>query len=73
MIADISGGRRLGSSGAPTNEIGLSFETRRMLNELREKREYLRRRDIISDKKGYVIIEDLVPKEDLPDTTGGEP
>jgi len=65
MIADISGGRRLGSSGAPTNNEGVSFETARLLNEVREKREYLRRRGITNDKKGYVIIHDLVPEEDL--------
>lgn len=66
MIADISGGRRLGSSGAPTNNNtgGLTAETQRLLNEVREKREYLRRRNIINNKKGYVIIEDLVPEED---------
>jgi len=65
MIADISGGQRLGSSGAPTNNIGLNFETQRLLNEVRQKREYLRRRGITNDKKGYVIIKDLVPEEDL--------
>lgn len=64
MIADISGGERLGSSGAPTGNDGLSFETQRLLNEVRKKREYLIRRDIIKDRKGYVIIEDLVPEED---------
>ena len=65
MIADLSGGQRLGSSGAPTNGNGnVSFEISRMLGEVREKKEYLRRRDIIKDRKGYVIIEDLVPEED---------
>lgn len=64
MIADISGGRRLGASGAPTNHDGLSFETQRLLNEVRRKREFLIRRGIIKEKKGYVIIEDLVPEED---------
>lgn len=64
MIADLSGGQRLGSSGSPTNTQGLSFETRRMLNEVRDKREYLLKRDMIQRKKGYVIIEDLVPEED---------
>ena len=64
MIADISGGERLGSSGAPTSNQGLSFETRRLLDEVQTKREYLRRRDLIHDKKGFVIIEDLVPDED---------
>ena len=64
MIADISGGERLGSSGAATsNQGGLSFETQRLLEEVRRKRDYLRRRDIIGNKKGYVIIEDLVPEE----------
>ena len=64
MIADLSGGQRLGSSGAPTSNTGTSFEISRMLGEVREKREYLRKRDLIRDKKGYVIIEDLVPEED---------
>lgn len=64
MIADLSGGQRLGSSGAPTNTGSVSFEIRRMLGEVTEKKEYLRRRDLIKDKKGYVIIEDLVPEED---------
>lgn len=67
MIADLSGGERLGSSGAPTGNDGLSFETQRLLNEVRKKREYLIRRDIIGNKKGYVIIEDLVPEEDKQD------
>ena len=67
MIADLSGGERLGSSGAPTSNDGLSFETQRLLNEVRKKREYLIRRDIIGNKKGYVIIEDLVPEEDKQD------
>jgi len=64
MIADLSGGQRLGSSGAPTSNTGVSFEIARMLGEVNEKKEYLRRRDLIKDKKGYVIIEDLVPEED---------
>jgi len=67
MIADLSGGERLGSSGAPTGNDGLSFETQRLLNEVRKKREYLIRRDVIGRKKGYVIIEDLVPEEDKQD------
>lgn len=65
MIADLSGGLRLGSSGAPTNNSGLSFEMRRVLGEVREKKEYLRRRNLIQNKKGYVIIEDLEPEDYL--------
>ena len=64
MIADLSGGLRLGSSGSPTGGLGLSFSTQRLLNEVREKQQYLRRRNLIQNKKGYVIIEELVPEED---------
>ena len=64
VIADLSAGYRLGSSGAPTNNTGLSFETRRLLNEVRKKKDYLRRRNLIQTRGGYVIIEDLVPEED---------
>jgi len=64
MIADLSGGRRLGSSGTPTNDLGPSPEVARLLREVREKREYMQRRNQINGRKGYVIIEDLVPEED---------
>ncbi len=64
MIADLSGGQRLGASGAPTNNVGTSFEIQRMLREARDKREYLRRRDIVRERAGVVIIQDLVPEED---------
>jgi len=73
MIADISGGQRLGSSGSSLSYTGVSYETARLLRELRQKRQYLRKRGIINDKKGYVIIEDLVPEEDLPAITGDKP
>jgi len=64
MIADLSGGRRLGSSGAPTGGSSLSPEILRLLREAQEKREFLIRNDKLKERKGYVIIEDLVPEED---------
>jgi hypothetical protein len=64
MIADLSGGRRLGSSGAPTGNLGPSVEVTRLLREANEKREYLNRRRDSRAGSGYVIIEDLVPEED---------
>lgn len=64
MIADLSGGQRRGASGAPTSDVGVSFEIRRMLRESRDKREYLRRRNMVRERNGVVTIQDLVPEED---------
>lgn len=64
MIADLSGGRRLGSSGTSNGNSSLSPEILRLLREAQEKREFLIRNDKLKERKGYVIIEDLVPEED---------
>lgn len=59
-VADLSGGRRLGSSGASTGGQSISAETAQLLRELNEKRDYQRRRKAIGRSQGYVIIEDLL-------------
>lgn len=61
MVADLSGGRRLGSSGSPVGgQLNMSPETARMLGEVRRKQENLRGRGEIGQQpKGWVIIEDL--------------
>jgi len=64
VIADLSRGARLGSSGAPTNTGPISAEILRMLREVEEKRDYQIRRGDVNRNKGFVIIEDLVPEED---------
>lgn len=70
MVADVSGGQRLGSSGAKTNcPTNMSCGTARLLREQARKTEYLRRRGIVKNRTGYVIIEDLVPEEDKQPTS----
>lgn len=68
MIADLSGGRRLGSSG--TSSESMSAETRRLLSEVRQKQIRLRARGITGQGKGYVIIEDLVPENQESESEG---
>lgn len=64
MIADLSGGQRLGSSGnAISGGTNVPFEVSRMLTEVRDKKQYLRRQGLLNSSRGYVIIEDLVPEE----------
>lgn len=64
MVADLSGGRRLGSSGSPS-EDGFAPEISRVLREVNEKKRILRRQGILGNPSGYVIIEDLIPEDDL--------
>lgn len=63
MVADLSGGRRLGASGSPSN-TGFAPEISRMLGEVTEKKRYLRRQGILQNPSGYVIIEDLIPEDE---------
>ena len=63
-IGDLSGGRRLGSSGlASYGDLGMSAETARLLDEVRKKQDFLRRNDMVKRKTGFVIIEELVPED----------
>ena len=67
MIADLSGGRRLGSSGTPIRGRGnMSVETARLLSEVREKQRTLKAKGIIGNQNGYVIIEDIETNPDQP-------
>lgn len=70
MVADLSGGRRLGSSGSPASG-SMSAETARLLGEVRQKQDVLRGRGEIGQQpKGWVVIEDLYT--DDPDTPTSE-
>jgi len=68
MVADLSGGRRLGSSGTSIGgQLNMSAETARLLGEVRKKQDVLRGRGEIGQQpKGWVIIEDLYTED--PDT-----
>lgn len=62
-IGDLSGGRRLGSSGLSSADgLSMSAETARLLSEVRKKQDFLRRNDMVKRNTGFVIIEDLVPE-----------
>jgi hypothetical protein len=64
MISDLSGGQRLASSGRATSgQLNMSYETARLLGEVQDKQEYLRRNNVTKKGIGYVIIEDLVPED----------
>lgn len=63
-IGDLSGGRRLGSSGlSSAGGLSMSAETARLLSEVRKKQDFLRRNDMVKRNTGFVIIEDLVPED----------
>ncbi|NNC35850.1 MAG: DUF547 domain-containing protein [Acidimicrobiales bacterium] len=63
-IGDLSGGRRLASSGlASSGDLSMSAETARLLAEVRRKQDFLRRNDMVKRNTGFVIIEDLVPED----------
>ena len=63
VIADLSAGRRLDSSGTPiAGGRMMSVETRRMLAEVEEKYRRLRADGVLQQNRGYVIIEDLLPE-----------
>lgn len=71
MVADLSGGRRLASSGTPIGgQISMSAETARLLGEVRRKQDVLRGRGEIGQQpKGWVVIEDLYTEDpDAPPT-----
>ncbi len=76
MVADLSGGQRLGSSGAPiSGQLSMSADTQRLLTEVRKKQDILRGRGVIGQQpKGWVVIEDLYavdpdkPVEPKPET-----
>ena len=72
MVADLSGGRGLGTSGAPIGgQLSMSAETARLLGEVRQKQDILRGRGEIGQQpKGWVVIEDLYT--DDPDTPPAE-
>lgn len=60
MIGDLSGGRRLASSGTPLRGTGnISPEIQRFLAEAARKRQILIQKGMISNGGSYVIIEDL--------------
>ena len=59
-IADLTAGNGLGTSGLAISGQGLmSAETQRLLAEVGEKQQELRRMGILKPRGGYVIIEDL--------------
>ena len=72
MVADLSGGQRLASSGASIGgQLNMSAETARLLREVRQKQDVLRGRGEIGQQpKGWVVIEDLYT--DDPDTPPAE-
>ena len=72
MVADLSGGQRLASSGASIGgQLNMSAETARLLREVRRKQDILRGRGEIGQQpKGWVVIEDLYT--DDPDTPPAE-
>jgi len=66
-IADLSGGRRRASGAYIDGGGNLSPETARLLSEVRQKRDILRRRGGASGLNGgYVIIEDIYTDPGLP-------
>jgi len=73
MVADLSGGQRLASSGSPVSgQMGMSAETARLLGEVRKKQDVLRGRGEIGQQpKGWVIIEDLYTED--PDAPPSQP
>ncbi len=65
MVADVSGGQGKGTSGVNSScPSNMSCGTARLLREVETKRQYLIRNDLMKRRRGYVIIEDLVPEED---------
>jgi len=68
IIADLSAGNRLGSSGNAIRGAGtLSFDTLRLLSEVEQKQRVLKKKGIIDPnlRRGFVTIEDMEPDETL--------
>jgi len=66
IIADLSAGNRLASSGNQIKGAGtMSFDTMRLLSEVEEKQRVLRRKGIENpnQRRGFVIIEDMAADE----------
>ena len=81
-VADLTAGNGLGTSGLAVAGQGLmSAETARLLAEVGEKQQELRRMGILKPRGGYVIIEDLysdtpttqAPPEIVTEPTGTDP
>lgn len=80
MVADLSGGQRLGSSGSPIQgQLNMSADTQRLLTEVAQKQRKLRGRGVIGNQpKGWVVIEDLYtedpdkPAEPQPEISGDQ-